>query len=238
MEKVFRYNDWQEDRLMQALPLAFTDRANRFYDSQDDEVKRSYALLKTAFMKEFSPPEKTYARKTELYNLKQKGDFETYVTRFEELANCLKLDDTTKMDLFIHGLDKSLKNYLILKQPKTLAEAVRKARLKASLRDEDDKNDLSKKLIERIEALSSQKSKDDEDALLQKVIKKMEEKSKVNNVNRSVNFADPVESRVSKNESRNKLAKARATKTTTASTTNVSENTKNNGRTTNMRSMP
>ena len=94
----------------------------------------NYHGLRREFSRHFNPPEKLWTLRRKLYALKQEGStLDEYATELNKLTAQLRIDPQTKLDLFIQGLDQHLKSHLLLKQPANFEQALRSARLKASV---------------------------------------------------------------------------------------------------------
>ena len=69
VRKVQTYNRWSAERTLEALLLAFQDRAARFYDSLAEQTQKNFGRLQSAFRKEFQPPEEVWLKRSKFYSL-------------------------------------------------------------------------------------------------------------------------------------------------------------------------
>ena len=106
-----------------------------------------------AILQHFNPPEKKWSLRSKTYSLKQEGRLlDEYASELNKYTTRLQMDPQTKLDLFIQGLDNSLKQHLLLKQPRTFDQALRAARLKDSVQQQDSNVDiLLEKLVKRLQ---------------------------------------------------------------------------------------
>ena len=76
------------------------------------------------------------------------------------------------MDLFIQGLDQSLKTHLLLKQPQTFEQALRAARLKDSVQKQDSSVDaLLEKIVKKLQSHTVESSSAPSPSLISEIDK-------------------------------------------------------------------
>lgn len=133
------YNGWTHNKAIQAFPMALRGNAKVFYRSLEKEVKDSMEDLEGAFLEHYDSAERKWQLRSKLYNLRQgSSGLETFITKLDELAQRLEINDHTKLDLFIQGLENKLKNHILIKQPENYEEAVRAAKMKNSLSEDSN----------------------------------------------------------------------------------------------------
>ena len=74
------------------------------------KTRQDLQLIQQAFQNEYEPPERIWIKKSQLYALKEgeKGP-EHFIASSEKLSQEIKVSDETKRDLFIRGVNSSLK---------------------------------------------------------------------------------------------------------------------------------
>ena len=80
-----------------------------------------------------------WIKKTQLYGLnKGENGLKHFIASLEQLSQELKVSEETKRDLFIQGVNSSLKRRLLSSQPETYTQAFRIARVNNSVNIDDD----------------------------------------------------------------------------------------------------
>ena len=146
---------------LQTFPLLLDGRAYTLYQELPDEIQQDYTTL-TANMKQYFattvlPP--LHAFET-LYSQKM-ANTETVQQFFENILKKSKNLNITleqKTALFISGLPKKIKTYVINEKPDTLAEALQKAKEGELLKlDDTEEATLIKTLLTKLNTTSTPK---------------------------------------------------------------------------------
>ena len=153
------FNKWDNNEQLCAFPLCLNKSASIFYESLSNKIKQDLKLIQQAFQNEYEPPERIWIKKTQLYGLKEgeKG-LEHFIASLEKLSQELKVSEETKRDLFIQGVNSSLKRRLLLSQPETYTQAVRIARVNNSVNIDDDAR-IVETVIKTMTKLQNQSAK-------------------------------------------------------------------------------
>ena len=147
-------NNRDEAYKLQTFPLLLDGRAYTLYQELPDEIQQDYTTL-TANMKQYFattvlPP--LHAFET-LYTQKM-ANTETVQQFFEKIlkkSKNLNIAPEQKTALFISGLPKKIKTYVINEKPDTLAEALQKAKEGELLKlDDTEEATLIKTLLTKI----------------------------------------------------------------------------------------
>ena len=133
------FNKWDSNEQLCDLPLCLNESASIFYESLSNKIKPDLKLIQQAFQNEYEPPERIWVKKTQLHGLKEgeKG-LEHFAASLEKVSQELKVSEETKRDLFIQGVNSSLKRRLLLSQLETYTQVVRIARVNNSVNTDDD----------------------------------------------------------------------------------------------------
>ena len=118
-----------------------------FYETLDPKVQDSYFQLKRVFENKYSVERCRILKHMQLNSRKMRENesLESYALSISKSAKFLCLSDSEKMNVFINGLEKEIKTYVLLQFPTTFDEALEAAERKDSalqyLRWEVMKND-------------------------------------------------------------------------------------------------
>ena len=118
-----------------------------FYETLDPKVQDSYFQLKRVFENKYSVERCRILKHMQLNSRKMRENegLESYAFSISKSAKFLCLSDSEKMNVFINGLEKEIKTYVLLQFPTTFDEALEAAERKDSalqyLRWEVMKND-------------------------------------------------------------------------------------------------
>ena len=144
LEKFDRFcdiNNKDEDYKLQHLPLQLNSRAYKLYNDLPDDVKQNYVMLCHQMKQYFSPTKLPPLQAFEkLYQLKM-TETEKVQDFFEKITNMSKnlgITAPQKTALFINGLPKNIKNYVVDQRPDSLPDALTKAKEGELLNLEDD----------------------------------------------------------------------------------------------------
>ena len=156
-ERASAHNNWNEQKVLTALPLYLKDGALVFYKGLPDDTKNNDVLLKETLVNYFNSPERQWQKKSKLFGLKQTGNLEAYIQEINKLTQQLQTPEDVKLDLFLNGLKDNLKRALRVRQPANFNDAVNYARLKNSVSKskDDDMTHLMTTLLEKLTTHSS-----------------------------------------------------------------------------------
>ena len=129
-EKVAEHRNIGEDEMLEWLGLLLEGEALEQYDviiaREEPQGVEGYRNVKRNIIKRFENEESEMAIRAKLANkkIKTNEDVTQYFCSIEK--ECNKLDDISENDilfLFLNGLDKDMKNYVLLQNPNNLQEA-------------------------------------------------------------------------------------------------------------------
>ena len=137
-------NNGHPDKLKcEQMELILDGEAHDAYDSLSDETKNDYQALRKQMITIFGParlpPGESYQK---LFNLKME-DNSTVQAHYNKIVKILlgvqEISEDFKLEVFVLGLPKYIKNYLKLEKPKNINEALElaKSREAAGASEED-----------------------------------------------------------------------------------------------------
>ena len=157
LDAIAEFHGWNEKAKVDAIPLTLHKHAKMFYLTLPDNVRRNYQNVRNAFKNHFDPPEIKWQKRNQLYSSKQESKtLEEFINELDTLAFKVGVADETKRDIFINGLKNNLKQYVLLKQPFTYADAISAARLKNSISGDSEEITVLKEIKEIIEIMAKQ----------------------------------------------------------------------------------
>ena len=135
------------------LPLLLTGNANVWFSASTLSVK-TYDQLCEALRKQFYTESDVWLLRQQLLNRKQlpSETVAQFASEIRKLCQRLEVSPAESVNYLLNGLKPELKNYVILRQPKTLAEAETHAKLREALPEEKPK-DRTDEILSALEKL-------------------------------------------------------------------------------------
>ena len=147
-------NNKDADYKTQTLPLHLDGRAFTLYESLSDDIKGDYDLITEHMKNYFAPPPlpplQAYER---LHSLKMnpKDTVQDFYEKLHSYTKDIEIPEHQKMALFISGLPKHIKNFVVWEKPDSMAGALRNAKQRELVGvDPDDDSAETKKLLQTI----------------------------------------------------------------------------------------
>lgn len=132
-----KFNRWNNDEMIRAFPLSLTNNAEVWYSTLDKSLFTTFDQLIQLFRDRLLSSTSHWVLCSELSQRKQ-GVQESicdYSTDIRRRYQRLGIPLSEQLHFFIQGLKPSLRNHVILQQPKTLDQAENAARIKESLNE-------------------------------------------------------------------------------------------------------
>ena len=131
------FQNWDEDRVLQALPLFLGGNARIWFNAYDRDGVMGLADILTALREQFNPEVNKWLNRQKLdrYTQGPNTSLSEYAAQVRRLCQRLELPKTEWLHHFMRGLKPTLKAHVYLQQPKTFEEAEYAARLKESAPD-------------------------------------------------------------------------------------------------------
>ena len=149
-DRLAAYGEWDDEKKLGVFPLLLDDKAYDFYEASPRQVKTNYDRLKTAFLAHFEPNKSKLVRWNELCQKSITVGQSISEYHDEIRKDASKIGGITEeqlMIVFLNGLPTEIKEHVALQQPKSLAEALKKARFFESIKAESKEK---KSLIETL----------------------------------------------------------------------------------------
>ena len=130
-EQISKFYGWSNARKINIIPLALDGPARAWFLTLSEETVSDLESLLDALKDRFGAESLEFLFRQELYSRKQGNEEPLGVYTEDIIRKCqrLSLSDNELMNIFINGLNERIKNNVILKQPKSFAEAENYARL-------------------------------------------------------------------------------------------------------------
>ncbi len=148
-------NGKDENYKIRAFPLFLEGRAQKLYSRLPNLVKQDFDSASREMMNFFSlvqlPPIKAFKK---LHNIKKTSSqtVQEYYEEIIDLTGDIDVSEAQLMAHFISGMPKFIENFLILKEPTDLSEALRLAKQQELVGpDEDDNTILLKNILTKLE---------------------------------------------------------------------------------------
>ena len=131
------FQNWDEDRVLQALPLFLGGNARIWFNAYDRDGVMGLADILTALREQFNPEVNKWLNRQKLdrYTQGPNTSLSEYTAQVRRLCQRLELPKTEWLHHFMRGLKPTLKAHVYLQQPKTFEESEYAARLKESAPD-------------------------------------------------------------------------------------------------------
>ena len=153
LELSLQFYDLTDLQKARVIPLVLKGRAYTFYLTRPQATKDNYQLLRDELREEFNAPELLYRKRQELYSIRQnKEPISTYLERVEKLAQNLDIEDQSKLDIMISGLDKRYRTYIQMKQPENYSAATRALLLKEAI-NPPQSDDMLRHVLETVQSI-------------------------------------------------------------------------------------
>ena len=125
---------WSDDEKCIHFCFALGNHAEDWYSSITEEVKNDFGQLQANFLARFESSTDRVFGYSEFLDLTQGSDsVDTYIEKVLKCGRKLKKNDRELMDKIIHGLNKEVRNFVIMKEAKTLEHVTKYARMGQSL---------------------------------------------------------------------------------------------------------
>ena len=155
-------NDEDENYMITHFPLYLTGRAQRLYARLPDDVKLDFDVLEQNMMNFFAPvrlPPVSAYKALQGLKMKEKEKVQEFYERILEMSDDIELSEAQIMATFVGGLPRFIEDYLLLKEPDSLAQALRLAKQKEKLGPrEQEPNKLLQKVLDKIDSKDSKTS--------------------------------------------------------------------------------
>lgn len=159
LELSLQFYDLTDLQKARVIPLVLKGRAYTFYLTRPQATKDDYQLLTDELREEFNAPELLYRKRQELYSIRQnKEPISTYLERVEKLAQNLDIEDQSKLDIMISGLDKKYRTYIQMKQPENYSAATRALLLKEAI-NPPQSDDMLRHVLETVQSIKDSQNK-------------------------------------------------------------------------------
>ena len=159
LELSLQFYDLTDLQKARVIPLVLKGRAYTFYLTRPQATKDNYQLLRDELREEFNAPELLYRKRQELYSIRQnKEPISTYLERVEKLAQNLDIEDQSKLDIMISGLDKRYRTYIQMKQPENYSAATRALLLKEAI-NPPQSDDMLRHVLETVQSIKDSQNK-------------------------------------------------------------------------------
>ena len=125
---------WSEDEKCIHFCFALGNHAEDWYSSLTEEIKNNFDQLQGNFLARFESSTDRVFGYSEFLDLTQGSDsVDTYIEKVLKCGRKLKKNDRELMGKIIHGLNKEVRNFVIMKEAKTLEHVTKYARMGQSL---------------------------------------------------------------------------------------------------------
>ena len=125
---------WNDDEKCIHFCFALGNHAEDWYSSLTEEVKNDFESLQEIFLGRFESGADRVFSYAEFLELTQGSDsVDCYVEKVLKCGRKLKKSDAELMDKIVHGLNKDVKNFVVMKEARNLEEVTKYARLGQSL---------------------------------------------------------------------------------------------------------
>ena len=125
---------WSEDEKCIHFCFALGNHAEYWYSSLTEEIKNNFDQLQGNFLARFESSTDRVFCYSEFLDLTQGSDsVDSYIEKVLKCGRKLKKNDRELMDKIIHGLNKEVRNFVIMKEAKTLEQVTKYARMGQSL---------------------------------------------------------------------------------------------------------
>lgn len=169
-ELLTQINGWNRSQQRQQFLAAMTEDAAVWAQGLPRQVQVDIDLLKEELHTSFINEDPLWVTRQEVMSYRQRrAPVQFYANELKRKAAKLTMPDSELLHYFINGLREDLKIYVLEKQPRTLREAERQARLIEAI-----KNKFSESDSEEEDVKESKKRKNTEKTLAEKV-KQLEE---------------------------------------------------------------
>ena len=136
-----RYDEWSHFsrkspfEKLRTLPFFFQDSAYLVYSALSEETKLNYCSVVKAMKEHYAKIDFSLMDKDGIFGLKMEmgESVQNYYSKLLTKARKSSVPQHFLMPFFIHGLTPSLKEYVLLKNPTDLKEALRLSKLKESV---------------------------------------------------------------------------------------------------------
>ena len=125
---------WSDDEKCIHFCFALGNHAEDWYSSLTEEVKNDFGQLQANFLARFESSTDRVFGYSKFLDLTQGSDsVDIYIEKVLKCGRKLKKNDRELMDKIIHGLNKEVRNFVIIKEAKTLEHVTKYARMGQSL---------------------------------------------------------------------------------------------------------
>ena len=125
---------WNDEEKCIRFCFALGNHAENWYSSLTEQVKNDFEKLQENFLERFESGIDRVFSYSEFLELTQGLDsVDCYIEKVLKCGRKLKKSDTELMDKIVHGLSKEVKNFVVMKEVKTLEQVTKYARMGQSL---------------------------------------------------------------------------------------------------------
>lgn len=129
-ELVAKISKWDEEQKCVQLCLNLPKEAEDWYMNLSAETKASYDDLKAKFLNRFLKAENRIKLYNEFLSLEQGcNNVDSFVEKVMTCGRKLRKSDDEIMDKILHGLNPSLRQYVMLKEASNLTDVVKFAKI-------------------------------------------------------------------------------------------------------------
>ena len=145
------------------FPMHLQGRAHKLYSSLPDYVKDDYDLMIEHMKNLFSPVHLPPLQAYEKLRTVKKTSNESVQDLYEKIIDCardLEVTEAQLMSTFISNLPKADQKFLELKEPDTLAMALKLAKQRETVGSSESEKELVKKAMKKVEKFLASQSEE------------------------------------------------------------------------------
>ncbi|XP_053376720.1 uncharacterized protein LOC128547671 [Mercenaria mercenaria] len=129
-EKVAQINQWTEEEKCVQFCLVMPKSAEQWYLNLTEGVKRNFDDLKESFKNRFDNVSNRANLYAKFMNLSQENNsVQQYIENVTSRGRLLNKTENEIMDRIIYGMKADIKKHVIMKEPKTMGELVKFAKM-------------------------------------------------------------------------------------------------------------
>lgn len=154
---------WSPEQTLNAFPLFLRDAAAIWYDTLDPTKKATVENLTQAFKERYFPHTTLRWVKLDQFNTRQQQPDEsttTYTQKMIKLGKDIDKSDKEIMEACVRGYRPYIKTYVLEKEPKSLEEALRFARVAEAFRQEQSDVKVLQALSEQMKDFQNNVTKE------------------------------------------------------------------------------
>lgn len=133
-DKAGTLKKWSEEEKCIHFCFALGNHAEDWYTSLTEEVKNDFGSLKAKFLERFdNNVDRVYSYSVFLELSQGSDSVDSFIEKVLKCGRTLKKSEAEMMDKIIHGLNKEIKNFVIMKEAKSLEDVTKYARMGQSI---------------------------------------------------------------------------------------------------------